>query len=312
MTDIVVNGKNNISAKVLTDSITEKGIRLTTFELEFHRYILSEHNTHRMLSKNTSSSRAIPVEAMIKNIRENPAVPVHWGENNPGMQSKKELEGIKKQAAEGLWKAAMESALNFASVISAKNGVNAHKQIANRLTECFTMSKVVLTGTEFENMLYLRQHPDAQPEFFELATCITKARELSVPTVLKPGQWHLPYIDFQDDRYYVSGQEVSLEIARKVSASCCAQVSYRKLNDSIDKAVEIFDMLHLDDDSTEAKHASPVEHQATPIDECNIPFNPNTWQPGITHVRRDGSLWSGNLRGWVQYRQLIKNESVQG
>ena len=79
---------------------------------------------------------------------------------------------------------------------------------------------------------------------------------------------------------------------------------------TVEKALDIFEKLKLDGVSSDPKHASPVEHQATPMDDLTIPFNPNTWENGITHVRRDGSLWSGNLRGWVQYRQLIPNESV--
>lgn len=303
-------GKNGISAAIIADSISPAGIRMTTFELEFHRYILAEHNTHRMLSKNAASSRAIPVETMLRHIVDQPAIPVHWGLNNPGMQSNTEMSEEQQIVAKKVWLSAMEAAVEHARMISAKDGINAHKQIANRLTECFAMSKVVLSGTNFDNLFHLRRHKDAQPEFRNLTDVMYEVMQQSVPNKLQPGKWHLPYIDYSNGKYYASGAEVSLDIAKKVSASCCAQVSYRKLNDSVDKAISLFDMLHLDDDSGEPAHASPVEHQATPMDGENIPFNPNTWEHGVTHVRRDGSLWSGNLRGWIQYRQLIENEAV--
>ena len=56
-------------------------------------------------------------------------------------------------------------------------------------------------------------------------------------------------------------------------------------------------------------HASALEHCAKPIGEANVSFNPDTWEQGVTHVRRDGSLCSGNLVGYVQYRQLFDNHT---
>ena len=47
-------------AEVLIDSVNPAGQRLTTFVLRFPRFVLSEFNTHRMFSRNASSSRAIP------------------------------------------------------------------------------------------------------------------------------------------------------------------------------------------------------------------------------------------------------------
>ena len=80
-----------ISAKIVADSISTQGIRLTTMELSYHRFIHSEFMTHRMFSRNAASSRAIPVEKMLKQVKENPAMPIHWGKNQPGMQAKEEI-----------------------------------------------------------------------------------------------------------------------------------------------------------------------------------------------------------------------------
>lgn len=307
---IEVTGKGGITVRVLADSISARGIRLTTFELEYQRFFHSEFMTHKMLSKNSASTRAIPVARAIQLIKERPAMPIHWGLNNPGMQSNTEMDETRREAAEASWLASMDSAIAFANVMSDKDGINGHKQWVGRVLEPYSFMKVVCTGTEYANLFALRHHRDAQPEFFELSDCMIRARAMSVPKQLKPGQWHLPYVDFVEGRYFVGGVEVPLDIARKVSASCCAQASYRRLDDTVEKALDIFEKLKLDGVSSDPKHASPVEHQATPMDDLTIPFNPNTWENGITHVRRDGSLWSGNLRGWVQYRQLIPNESV--
>lgn len=307
---VSIVGRSNISAKIIADSINSSGNRITTFELEYPRWILAEVDTHRMLSKNTASSRAIPISTILEQVEKDPAMPVEWGANNPGMVSHTLLDTVQQKVANALWKAAAKSAAAFAGVLGDKFGLNAHKQLVNRLVETFTMSKTVMTGTEFANLFNLRNHSDAQPEFFELASCMERARNQSTPKQLKPGEWHLPYVDFIDGKYFASGVELDLETAKQVSASCCAQVSYRKLDDSVDKAVKVFEMLKLSDPEYRQKHSSPVEHQATPMDDYSKSFNPDTWQPGITHVRRDGSLWSGNLRGWVQYRQLIPNEAV--
>ena len=307
---IEVIGKGGIIVRMIKDSIGSSGIRLRTFELEYQRMFHSETMTHRMLSKNSSSTRAIPVSRAIELVQEKTAMPIHWGANNPGMQSKAELTGLQKDAAEATWLEMRDAVISFVKVLSDQRGINGHKQWAGRALETFSFIKVVLTGTELENLWHLRDHPDAQPEFRELAKLMQQASDLSESVLLRPGEWHLPYVDLINGEYFVGDEKVSLEVAQKVSASCCAQTSFRRLDDSIEKAEKVFDMLHVGDTSGQPAHASPLEHQATPMDDYSKPFNPETWQPGITHVRRDGSLWSGNLRGWIQFRQLIPNESV--
>lgn len=307
---IEVVGNGNIIARMVKDSINSSGVRLRTFELEYPRFIHSELLTHRVLSKNSSSTRAIPVKRAIEIVQENTAMPIHWGENNPGMQSRQELDEQRKTEARKSWIEVRDVVIQHVRTMSDPTGINGHKQWAGRPLETFSFIKVVLTGTELGNLWHLRDHPDAQPEFRELVRIMQQVSKQSIAQNLVAGQWHLPYIDLIDGKYYVSGEQVSLDVAKKVSASCCAQVSYRRLDESIEKAQEIFEMLHVGDDSGQPAHASPLEHQATPMDSYSIPFSPQTWQPGVTHVRKDGSLWSGNLRGWIQHRQLIANEAV--
>jgi hypothetical protein len=311
---IKVQGRGGIKATIIKDSVNNRGNRFITYELEYPRFFHSEVMTHCMLEKNAASSRAIPVESMLKMIEESPAMPIEWGENNPGMVSKKLLDNFKESMAKSIWVAASKEAVSFARVMGSKEGINAHKQIANRMTEPFQFMKTVMSGTEWENFFWLRNHPDAQPEFQELARCMFEAREQSVPDKLMPGEWHLPYVDFIDGSYFSGDIEVPLDIAKKISASCCAQVSYRKLNDSIEQAEKVFDMLNLESENKPA-HASPICHQATPMqatsteDYINIPTTVDTWEQGITHMRRDCSLWSGKLQGWIQFRQLFENEA---
>lgn len=306
---ITVNGRNGIKATILADSISPQGNRITTYELEYPRFILSELNTHRMLAKNSASSRAIPIAKMHEHIKANTAMPVHWGKNQPGMSAREEVDELTKDGAIGVWDAARDAAISHAKVLS---DMGIHKQIANRTTEPYMMMKTVLTGTEFANLFWLRNHEDAQPEFHELASCMFDARHFSTPNILLPGDWHLPYVitRYQGNKalgykYFVGDEEVDLETAKQVSASCCAQVSYRRLDDSIEKAKDIFERLI----NSTPVHASPVEHQATPMRHPNGRTYYGDWEEGVTHMRRDGTLWSGNLQGWIQYRQLIPNNT---
>ena len=67
-----------IEAKIVADSINKQGDRITTFLLTYPRFIHSELMTHRMFSRNSASSRAIPFEKMVKDVLENPFIPIAW------------------------------------------------------------------------------------------------------------------------------------------------------------------------------------------------------------------------------------------
>lgn len=292
-----------MKAKIIADSIAPHGKRITTFELEFPRFILAEYNTHRMLSRNVASSRAIPIEKVIEGVQNNPAMPVWWGKNQSGMQAKDELSdtiildpyGIsEKNAAKATWLEARDEAIKFAKKLSK---IGLHKQIVNRILEPWVNVKMVTTATDWDNFFHLRNHSDAQPEFHFLASLMAEEYLQSEPNQLIHGQWHIPYIetvfnpphdtyfDLREIKYFVGEEEVDLYTALKVSASLCAQVSYRKSDDSIEKALRVYDRLV----TSKPVHASPFEHQATPSLEYD-------------HI-------SGNFRGWIQYRHTISGNT---
>lgn len=317
-----------ITAKIIAHSIAPNGQMIVTWELEYQRFIHGEFMTHRLFSRNAASSRAIPVKNIIDQVRNNPAMPIHWGENQAGMQAKNILSSALQVSAEYLWRKAANVAADIAESLTK---VGLHKQATNRILEPFQTMKTVMTATCMDNFFWLRNHEDAQPEIKELARIMWEALQASIPFKLNPGEWHTPYVwvgrneageiaygletgEFTEEGLKVY-DELSLENALKVSSSCCAQVSYRKLDDTLEKAQMVYKRLV----DSEPVHASPFEHQATPIKpykyqhgfaedfEVNSPFFPETWEAGVTHVDRDGKLWSGNLLGWVQHRQLIPN-----
>ena len=286
-------GKGNISATIIADSISPDGVRITTFELEYPRFIHAEFMTHRLFSRNAASSRAIPVAKAIELVKEKTAMPIHWGKNQPGMSAKEELD---VNVGKEIWLRGRDTAISIAKELA---DAGYHKQISNRGIEAYTMIKVVLTATEYDNFFWLRNHPDAQPEIAELARVMWEEYSDSVSIPLKANEWHVPYFK---DGFWSPDMEESLEDALAISASCCAQVSYRKLDDSLDKARDIFKRL------VESKpvHASPFEHQATPL---TYGMAGDTQVKGTTHFDNKGNAWSGNFRQWVQHRQLIPDHT---
>lgn len=310
-----------IRAKVVAHSKSAvNGKEIITMELEYPRFIHAEILTHRMSSRNAASSRAIPVSKMIEQVRTNPAMPVHWGKNRPGMQAKEELESQDRNYAEHEWSRAAESSAYWANTLSTRG---LHKQVVNRLLEPFQTMKTVVTATEWENFYWLRNHEDAQPEIKRLAEVMLEAVEVNrcMMVELDVGDWHTPYYEVgywlkehQDTTGWYDKNGVSLEDALAISSSCCAQVSYRLLDDSIEKARMVYKRLV----ESSPVHASPFEHQASPMKYaetdgfCSDDTQEGLWQEGVTHMDKEYKFWSGNFQGWAQYRQLIPNNVKRG
>jgi len=300
-----------ITAKIIALSISPSGQIIATWELEYQRFIHGEFMTHRLFSRNAASSRAIPVSTIIAQVNDNPAMPIHFGKNQSGMQAAEELSPVMQVGVKWAWKMAAKAAVKWAEVM-VKLGL--HKQATNRILEPFQTMKTVMTATCMDNFFWLRNHPDAQPEIKELARLMWEALQEAVPTKLQPGDWHVPYYndgywkpEFVGQFGMCDAYGQTLENALAISSSCCAQVSYRKLDDTLEKAQMVYKRLV----DSEPVHASPFEHQATPIMEpdfyCGSCQEQAEWEQGVTHVDRNGKFWSGNFVGWVQHRQLIPN-----
>lgn len=256
--------------------------------------------THRVFSRNASSSRAIPVERLIADVMEDTARPIHWGKNQPGMQAHEEHDAqvwfdvptkdddeniIYKPSAfssEAAWFAARDLAVEMARAFAAAGYA---KQIVNRLLEPFSHINVVMTATELTNFFELRDHPDAQPEIRALAQAMKAALVEAVPTVLEPGQWHLPYCSAADREWHEPERLVRLSAAR------CARVSYLTHDGRKPDLLEdlaLFDRLA----GAVPAHFSPLEHQASPDTRGD-----HGWESPYLH---------GNLVGWRQHRKLVE------
>lgn len=321
---ITISGKNGITAKILAHSISAAGKEMVTWEIEYPRLILAELNTHRQLSRNSYSSRAVPFMKMLEQLD---GEPVRFGANQAGMQDKGEdfdaLVDIGPTMHIGhpftvnpqtAWLRAKEMAI---SIAKAFFDAGYHKQVYNRLLESFQMQKTVLSATEVDNFFWLRDDDAADPTIRELARVMREAKDGSTAARLQPGDWHLPYIECFAGEYalsdedYTDGKFISLEDAIKVSCARCAAVSYRNEGYDLAKSLEVYDRLV----GSERKHASAFEHQATPMlyNDCTelVDMHPMTWEAGVTHMDRSRKLWSGNLQGWIQYRKLIPGECYE-
>lgn len=281
-----------VTAKVVADSISERGIRLVTIEARYPRFIHAEFMTHRVFSRNASSSRAIPVKRAISMIRNDPAMPIHWGQNQPGMQANQELSATRKAVMRFLWLMGMWIMTTIALLADR---LGAHKQIVNRLCEPWSHITVVTSATEWSNFFTLRRHPDAQPEIHALADAIYAAIRESTPQHLAPGEWHLPYVNTSSDldlaSYGAKKLKVdTIEVLKMMSAARCARVSYLT-HDGTYPTVEQDIALYHRLAGSDPIHASPLEHQATPTNDDDF---------------------VGNFRGWRQFRKEHANENHPG
>lgn len=294
-------------AEVVQHSIDEAGNEIITFNVKYALSIHAEALRHRMLSRGVKSQRAIPTWVIRKEVLEDPYVPVWFGANQAGMVADSEVKY--KWLATKLWRGARYPAV-FAHWLCEKLG--GHKEWANRLLSPYQWVRETITATEWDNFYNLRIHTDAQKDIKVIAEAMYAAHKKSKPLKLEAGEYHVPYVD----RSYVNNQlryldtdgtELTVEKAIKCSAARCARSSYDKHDGGLptyDGDIKLYHMLI----DSEPAHASPVEHQGTPMALLSGD-NVSSLCNGETHLDKDGSKWSGNFKGFIQYRQTLENHT---
>lgn len=267
------------SARVICDSIGAHGVRLVTVEATYPRFVHSELLTHRVFSRNSSSSRAIPIEKMIQSVIDDPVMPVSWGRNQRGMQAGAELSGDELAAAQAAWLRGRDAAVETARTLAA---AGLHKQVVNRVLEPWMWITVLITATEWANFFAQRCHPDAQPEIRVAAELIRDAMAASVP-VLRPfgrrsaDAWHLPFITEEDRAAF------DLDTLRRISVARCARVSYLTHEGKRDPQADLDLAQRLA--SADPPHWSPFEH--------------------VAKVKPTEGFFA-NFRGWYSYRRDLE------
>lgn len=261
---------------VLKDSVSPLGVRLTTLQVRFPRFILAEMNTHRALSRSSASSRAVPIEKMIERVLTDPAGPIEWGINRPGMSADTVLALEDASASYCAWLKARDAAVEAARELQ-KLGL--HKQIANRVIEPFLWHTAIITASgEWENFFTLRLAANAQPEMRAAAKSMRLAMDASTPRPLGFGEWHLPFHDPDRDRD-LSGKQLMI-----VCAARCARVSYLTHDGKRDPAkdLDLARRLLID------RHLSPFEHVAEAATQLRPYANFVGWEQLRTKIETDG------------------------
>lgn len=238
--------------RVILASVNPWAEKIATIVARYPRFIHSELMTHKDPSRNASSSRAIPFKTMLRITRKEMAAPLFWGANQPGMQAQEELTGFARWAAVFLWHLTGHIVLSMAWLMSF---TKVHKQIINRMIEPWTYINVQITCTNW-SWLDLRMDPAAQPEFQVLARSIQEALDNAFYQPLKVGEWHLPWVQNQQDE-----QGLPLSDKKLISSARSARLSYTPIGEV--KRNFIKD-LKLATGLLEQYHLSPFEHQATP------------------------------------------------
>lgn len=266
-----------ITAKVIEDSMPFgfNDRRLTTMELEYPRFIHAEFMTHRVFSRNASSSRAIPVDKLVGMALEDPAFFVEIGKNQKGMQAKELVDPLVTEQFHDEWNELAQIVAGYARRWSS---LGIHKQVVNRVMEPWHHIKVVVTTTEWKNFFELRDHPDAQPEIRALAIRMREAMNNSSPVTRSR---HLPYVGASERDL------LPLSVLFKLSTARCARVSYMNHDNTMpdaEKDCELHDQLV----GSKPIHASPAEHSAIAW----------SYVPDV--------LRSNFSRPWVQYRKYVE------
>lgn len=288
-------------AEVILDSVSELGHRITTMEVKFHRFILAEMNTHRVFSRNSASSRAIPVHKIISNLKNDPAYPVYWGKEQKGMQTGDKFDASQVSLLKQQWEDAAYYAIRRAQYL-IQEGL--HKSLVNRLLEPFMWHTAIITSTEWDNFFNQRCSPAAQPEMKAIADQMQLAYFKSVPAPVQFGEWHLPYV-YEEDWDELNNIDPNnqsptslLELMQKVSVARCARVSYL----THDGTRAITADLELHDRLEESGHWSPFEHVATPASGAEYVLDGEG--PNVNLYRR-----TGNFTGWEQLRKSHPEEN---
>lgn len=294
------------SAKVVADSVSHR-VRLTSIEVTVPRYILAEINTHRVFSRNSASSRAIPVKTRVQQVRENPFVP-EFTKNKSGMQADAVLADTVAEHAEALWRSCAKTAADIAEDLAS---IEVHKQQANRVLEPYVWHTVLITSTEWDNFFALRLHKDAAPEIQRAAREMKEAMDKSTPRTLDVGEWHIPYLSEEERELYSLPHQLKMSVAR------CAAVSYER--QGVNKTPEEYARRH--ESLLRGGHWSPFEHQAK-VGSIQEMKQYAYWRPVAMATTASAAAYSwvhndmipvmiGNFAvPWVQYRKTFENEAV--
>ena len=261
-----------IKAEIILDSSYHTTCRVSTLLVTMPTYVLAEFNKHRVFESNTSSSRAIPTEKLLEQVRNDPVIPIHWGVNQAGMEAKEEEVEVSK--AKDVWGFLIADACQAVEELS---NLNLHKQVTNRPLAPFMWSTVIVTATEWDNFFHQRLAKDADPMIQAVAKEMFEAMAFSIPVERKV---HLPFVSDRELAKYTQEECTYMSVAR------CARVSYKRHTDGF-----------------------TLEQDTALCERCK---NSGHWTPlgHQLFAGKDDQFFHGCMRGWLQLRQVLNNKPV--
>jgi len=290
MGSIEVN-KKRMSAVIIADSISPGGVRITTAEVKLWKPLVAEFNTHKVLSRNSASTRAIPAKRQISTVLEDPYIPA-FKYNQSGMQPAELLTERDMEKAVEEWLIARDNAvqtvLNMGYCENSGISPGVHKQWCGRLLEPWLLTTILVTATDYQNFFNLRCNPLAQDEIRWAAENLKEAMDNSKPV---ERLIHTPYVNIPEEDFCEATCPEDLAMYMKISAGRCATVSYDNLGEGINAEKDLARCESL----ISCGHWSPLEHVAF-IDESACDYR----------------TYSGNFRHWQQFRKTYKGEAVYG
>lgn len=297
-----LDGPGETYVQVVADSISaHTGDRVTSFEVNTHRFCLAEWNTHALFNRNSASSRAIPAEKQLARYEDIPALPVEWASEQPGMQGGPDLDGEDLEAAQSLFQGVHDyTALLVRRYLTdhPPKTLRLHKSLLNRLLEPFQYHLMLITASSYENFFDQRVSPMAQPEFRVCAEMMKELYDKSDPTELRRGEWHLPYVP-EDEAIHIRDDGFD---PREVSVARCARTSYMAQSGQREFTE---DVNLCRDRLLPSGHMSPFAHVCTP-DRNNVRwvdiYDPDDAK--LLGTRRLAKM--GHYVGFQEYRHVVE------
>lgn len=273
-----------VNSQLIKSSVSEHGNRIDTFVVTCPVYVWYELLTHRLFSRNCSSTRAVPTTKLRKQVLDSPAIPSILTQYQKGMAANEVLSSDAYQLAlkeyEDVLAASIQAHSNLESL-----GVS--KQDSNILLLPFIHFQGVVTSTEWNNFFNLRCNKNSRPDMRLLAESMYRNYNEASPELVKKGEYHLPFL---------TEDELTLPLEDKLSISSarCARVSYylnigeeNQVKSNLEKDLERTKSL------IENGHWSPLEHPATPLPVSS----------------KGKNYMVGNFVGWMPYRKEFLDES---
>lgn len=315
-------------AEVVADSVSPQGKRVTTLEAEMPRIVLAEFNTHRMFSRNSASSRAIPVHKQIEKLLVEPFIPERFGINQKGMQSYAWLDGLARDEALRIWLRGRDRAVTTAfELILGEERASDMFKYSPTAGEYATIDQLE-AGFEAAKKLIIKELDKEDPADVE----ILNVHKQLANRGLEPYMWHTVIVTATEWENFMAlridehaqaeirkpaelmlaamksstpealdygqwhvpfvqpdeKQELDTETKIKISCARCARTSYLTHRGVRDYGEDLTMYGRL----AGPGHMSPMEHSCRPNEE--------------------GEPQKGNLLGWHQHRADLPHEENFG